>query len=93
MCCQNSSYNCIYGKEADRLNIVPLDIIDKAALDRMEREEWKKSKKKKQKGVDKKNRFVVYSSTLAANKTQQSTVIFENKGKGKKNKPKSNNLW
>ena len=50
----------------------------------------KKSKKKKRKGVDKKNRFVVYSSTLAANKTQQSTVIFENKGKGKKNKPKSN---
>ena len=53
----------------------------------------KKSKKKKRKGVDKKNRFVVYSSTLAANEAQQSTVIFENKGKGKKNKPKSNNLW
>ena len=53
----------------------------------------KKVRKKKRKGVDKKNRFVVYSSTLAANKTQQSTVIFENKGKGKKNKPKSNNLW
>ena len=51
--------------------------------------EWKKSKKKKQKGVDKKNRFVVYSSTLAANKTQWSIVIFENKGKGKKIKPKS----
>jgi|GEM_PF-236644 len=31
--------DAIYGKEADRLNIVPLDIIDKAALDRMEREE------------------------------------------------------
>jgi|GEM_PF-3649138 len=39
------------------------------------------------------NGFVIHSSTLAANKTQQSTVIFENKGKGKKNKPKSNNLW
>ena len=55
----------------------------------MKEKNEKKSKKKKRKGVDKKNRFVVYSSTLAANKTQQSTVIFENKGKGKKIKPKS----
>ena len=49
----------------------------------------KEIKKKDKKRLDKENRFVVYSSTLAANKTQQSIVIFENKGKGKKIKPKS----
>ncbi|MGP1491109.1 MAG: hypothetical protein ACTTI6_08630 [Treponema sp.] len=45
--------------------------------------------KKRKEGLDKINGFVVHSLTLAANKTQQSIVIFENKGKGKKIKPKS----
>ena len=49
----------------------------------------KKVKKKKKMGIDKKDRFLVYSSTLATNETTASATIFENKGKGKKIKPKS----
>ena len=52
----------------------------------------KKKFKKKRKALDKTNSFVIHSSSLLLNSTAGKTV-FENKGKGKKKKPKSKNLW
>ena len=52
----------------------------------------KKSLRKKRKALDKTNGFVIHSSSLLLN-SMASKMVFENKGKGKKKKPKSKNLW
>ena len=43
--------------------------------------------------LDKMNRGVIYSPSLAAKDKSAGVTVFENKGKGKKKKPKSNYLW
>ena len=52
----------------------------------------KKKFKKKRKALDRTNGSVIYSSSLLLN-SMASKTVFENKGKGKKKKPKSKNLW